>query len=356
MPVAHHGTAQQLQSNQGIPLAPATASSTTFPILPTAVPRHPSAPSQQLIYHQHDVVSTTKRRRVDSTQQQQQQMGVPTISGEQLAAAAAQAMQQQGRGRKKSQAQIDRRRERNRILARRTRLRKKFFFESLQKEVLDLRQENTRLKELVKANLDSEASQTILSECDAMEKLPESVLEACGTDQSMASEDFNLVNSIQMSQHSFIITDPSLNDNPIVFASNDFLKLTGYTREQVLGRNCRFLQGEETSKEKLDIIRKSLASGEDVTVTMINYMADGTPFWNKLFIASLRDAQNNVVNYIGVTVRVAQPLPGDPEHGKKLPEVKSQAGAVAGGSDADDTVRAIEGAVTAAVAASGGVH
>ncbi|EEC45015.1 predicted protein, partial [Phaeodactylum tricornutum CCAP 1055/1] len=120
----------------------------------------------------------------------------------------------------------------------------------------------------------------------------------------MDSQDFNLVRSIQSSQHSFMITDPSLQDNPIVFASDDFLKLTGYTREQVLGRNCRFLQGTETSQEKVNQIRKNLSEGEDVTVTLMNYTADGTPFWNKLFIAALRDAQNNIVNFIGVIVKV----------------------------------------------------
>ena len=243
------------------------------------------------------------------------------LTGQQLAAAAAQAMQAQGHGggRKKSQAQIDRRRERNRILARRTRLRKKFFFESLQKEVLDLQKENVVLKELVKTNLPETESQKLLDECNAMEQMPPSVLESLGeVHREYDQKDFNLVKSIQTSQHAFIITDPSLPDNPIVFASDDFLQMTGYKREQVLGRNCRFLQGPDTSKGKLDEIKRGLKEGEDVSVTFVNYTADGTPFWNKLFIAALRDAQNNIVNYIGVTVKVAGPLPDDPEHGKAV--------------------------------------
>lgn len=253
---------------------------------------------------------------------------------------------EQGKGRRKSQAQVDRRRERNRILARRTRLRKKFFFESLQKEVVDLQRENQQLKELVKTNLTSEHSQKILAECDAAEKLPPGVLEACGEKAStMDTQDFNLVRSIQSSQYSFIITDPSLEDNPIVFASDDFLKLTGYSREQVLGRNCRFLQGTDTNKETLQQIRKGLASGEDVSATLLNYMADGTPFWNKLFIAALRDAQNNIVNFIGVVVKVASPEPGHPEHGKVLEQKPAK--------DAESIVKAMEDSVSAAVAAAG---
>merc|ERR1712174_91920 len=142
----------------------------------------------------------------------------------------------------------------------------------------------------------------------------------------------------------------SLQDNPIVYASNDFLTLTGYQREDVLGRNCRFLQGTETSPQKVEKVRKAVSLGEDTTVTMINYTADGTAFWNKLFIAALRDAQNNIVNFIGVIVKVASPEPGDPDFGKPLgleSESKEQSG-----GDADGTVKAIEGAVDAAVAAA----
>jgi len=253
--------------------------------------------------------------------------GAPLITAPQLVAAAAQL--QQSRGRKKSQAQIDRRRERNRVLAKRTRLRKKFFFESLQKEVMDLQRENLRLKEVVKRNMKPEDSERILCSCDAIEKMPESILEACGEGvDDMDPKDFNLVNSIQKSQHAFIITDPSLHDNPIVFASDDFVTLTGYDREQVLGRNCRFLQGSETSKEKVEHIRKQLAAGEDASVTLVNYKSDGSPFWNKLFVAALRDAQNNIVNFIGVTVEVASPEPGDLEHEKALPTTRPDDAAV----------------------------
>jgi PAS domain S-box-containing protein len=267
----------------------------------------------------------------------------------------------QGRGRKKTQAQIDRRRERNRILARRTRLRKKFFFESLQKEVIELQRENSALKDIVRSELKDNGTK-ILEDCNASEKLPEAVIEACGEHASgMGQEDFNLVKSIQQSQHSFVITDPSLQDNPIVFASDDFLSLTGYSREDVLGRNCRFLQGTETSQEKLDEIRKGLTIGSDVSVTLINYTADGTPFWNKLFIAALRDAQDNIVNFIGVIVKVLSPEPTDPEHGKKLPmtdsgdesyEQAENLDCSTAAMAADGTVKAIESVVDAAVTAA----
>lgn len=324
---------------QSTGFSPGMGNSSAFPILPSPIPAAGTARYEQ----DHD-----KRRRLGDG------MGVGVEQSNnnknlfegQLLAAAAQAIQpaateasvstdSSGRARKKSQAQIDRRRERNRILARRTRLRKKFFFESLQKEIMDLQRENLQLKEIVKENMPEDEQKRILEECDAMEKVPHSVLEACGEGaESMDSKDFNLVQSIQNSQHAFIITDPSLQDNPIVFASDAFLKLTEYNREEVLGRNCRFLQGTDTCKNKIELVRKSLSYGEDVSVTLLNYKADGTPFWNKLFIAALRDAQNNIVNYIGVIVEVAAPEPGDPEHDKALADAR----------DADDALDALDGA------------
>ena len=247
--------------------------------------------------------------------------------------------------RQKSQAQIDRRRERNRILARRTRLRKKFFFESLQKDVADLQRENAALKSIVRSRLKPDDARVILNQCNANEKLP-SAIHANGPDgagipqmgdmgmggfangttssasdpsvKKLDKEDFSLIQSIQNSQQCFIITDPSLHDNPIVYASDDFLSLTGYSQEEVLGRNCRFLQGTETCREKVSRIRKAVELGEDINVTFVNYTSDGKPFWNSLFIAALRDADNNIVNFIGVIVKVAGPEPGDSEYGKVL--------------------------------------
>jgi PAS domain S-box-containing protein len=310
---------------------------------------------------QQPSIAVTKRRRIDVPMvvgSGAPGTPAPPVISDPMAVAAA----LQGRGRKKTQAQIDRRRERNRILARRTRLRKKFFFESLQKEVVDLQRENAALKEIVRAEL-ADDGQELLTECNASEKLPPAVLEACGENASeFDAQDFNLVRSIQQSQHSFVITDPSLEDNPIVFASDDFLNVTGYAREEVLGRNCRFLQGTETCQMKLDQMRKNLSAGEDVCVTLVNYTADGTPFWNKLFIAALRDSASNVVNFIGVIAKVTSPDPDDPEAGKELAETSADADDDDMQDDenqvssivamvADVTVKAIEGAVDAAVAA-----
>merc|ERR1711957_58219 len=97
-------------------------------------------------------------------------------------------------------------------------------------------------------------------------------------------------------------------------------------------------------------ISKGLENGNDVSVTFVNYMGDGIPFWNKLFIAALRDAQNNVVNFIGVIVKVASPEPGDPEYGKSIgeeeeEEEEKEETSVDQKEDADGVAKAIEGAL-----------
>jgi PAS domain S-box-containing protein len=118
--------------------------------------------------------------------------------------------------------------------------------------------------------------------------------------------DYSLVKALQTAQQNFVISDPSLPDNPIVYASQGFLALTGYTLEQVLGRNCRFLQGPETDPTVVDRIRQGIEKGEDTTVCLLNYRADGTTFWNQFFIAALRDGDGRIVNFLGVQCKVSE--------------------------------------------------
>jgi hypothetical protein len=96
-------------------------------------------------------------------------------------------------------------------------------------------------------------------------------------------------------------------------------------------------------------VRKAVANGQDCSVTMINYKADGTAFWNKLFIAPLRDAQNNIVNFIGVIVKVAAPEPGDVEAGKLLPGQTEGDVDATNSDDAEEAVQTIGGAMSMAV-------
>jgi len=127
-----------------------------------------------------------------------------------------------------------------------------------------------------------------------------------GATRTLDDPDYSLVKALQIAQQNFVITDPSLPDNPIVFASQGFLNLTGYTLDQVLGRNCRFLQGPDTDPRAVEKIRKGIEKGEDTTVVLLNYRVDGATFWNQFFVAALRDGDGNVVNYLGVQCKVSE--------------------------------------------------
>jgi PAS domain S-box-containing protein len=197
---------------------------------------------------------------------------------------------------------VDKRRERNRVLARKTRLRKKFFFESLQRQVAQLTKENEMLKGIAKQNLKPETLHKILSDCS---ELPACVVASTQQANSILEKaDYKLMAAIQAAQRSFCISDPSLPDNPIVFASAGFLELTGYTLDQVIGRNCRFLQGPKTDPSQVEILKKGIIEGNDTSVCIINYKADGTEFHNQVFVAALRDENHKIVNYVGVQVEV----------------------------------------------------
>src|SRR5262245_9996462 len=79
-----------------------------------------------------------------------------------------------------------------------------------------------------------------------------------------------------------VISDASTPDMPIVYANPAFERLTGYRPEEVLGRNCRFLQGHDMRQPGLDLVRKTLRSGSSCVATVRNYRKDGTLFWNQL--------------------------------------------------------------------------
>ncbi len=85
------------------------------------------------------------------------------------------------------------------------------------------------------------------------------------------------------------ITDATQTGNPIIYANSGFLRITGYTLDQVLGRNCSFLQGPETNQQTIETIRQALRTKTSCTVELLNYAVDGRPFWNKLSITPIKD-------------------------------------------------------------------
>jgi len=96
------------------------------------------------------------------------------------------------------------------------------------------------------------------------------------------------------------IADARQKDQPIIYANAAFERLTGYAPDFVLGRNCRFLQGPDTSPETRETIRRAVRSAEPCTAEILNYRKDGTTFWNRLSITPVKDERGEVTHFIGV--------------------------------------------------------
>ncbi|KAK4773863.1 hypothetical protein SAY87_028882 [Trapa incisa] len=103
-------------------------------------------------------------------------------------------------------------------------------------------------------------------------------------------------------KQSFVLTDMHLPDMPIVYASDFFLKLTGYSRHEVLGRNCRFLSGMDTDPLTLFHIKESIHNERHCTVRILNYRKDGSSFWNLLHISPVRSASGKNAYFVGVQI------------------------------------------------------
>jgi len=100
------------------------------------------------------------------------------------------------------------------------------------------------------------------------------------------------------------IADMRLPDEPLIYVNDGFTRLTGYTREEILGRNCRFLQGGQADPATVTAIREAIRSGREIDVELKNCRKDGAVFWNRLSLTPLRDTTGNVTHYVGVQTDV----------------------------------------------------
>ncbi|MGD2020316.1 MAG: PAS domain-containing protein [Thiohalocapsa sp.] len=109
------------------------------------------------------------------------------------------------------------------------------------------------------------------------------------------------------------LSDPDLPDNPIVFANAVFERMTGYSKDEIIGRNCRFLQGDDREQPSIAEIRAALAEERPVEVTLRNYRKDGTRFYNRLSIRPLLDPDGRVIYYLGVQYDVTEQVEAQQE-------------------------------------------
>ena len=87
--------------------------------------------------------------------------------------------------------------------------------------------------------------------------------------------------AVEMTRMPMILADPRQSDCPIAFANNAFLDLTGYEEAEVVGRNCRFLQGAGTDPDSVRLLREAIAHEQAIALEILNYRRDGAPFWNR---------------------------------------------------------------------------
>jgi PAS domain S-box-containing protein len=104
---------------------------------------------------------------------------------------------------------------------------------------------------------------------------------------------------VQTSHTPTVLTNPHQPDNPILFANDAFLRLTGYGRDEVLGRNCRFLSGPETDREVSNEVRRAVEAARPVSVRILNHRRDGTRFWNQLHISPIFDETGILAYFVG---------------------------------------------------------
>jgi PAS domain S-box-containing protein len=116
------------------------------------------------------------------------------------------------------------------------------------------------------------------------------------------------------------ISDPALADNPLVYVNDGFVEQTGYSRTDVLGRNCRFLQGDDREQAALDDLREAIATEEPITVELRNYRKNGEQFWNRLSVTPIYDEAGDLVNHIGIQQDVTKRK----ERGRELQAEREQ--------------------------------
>lgn len=112
------------------------------------------------------------------------------------------------------------------------------------------------------------------------------------------------VAAVRATRMPMVITDPRKPDNPIVFVNDSFCRLTGYSREEIVGRNCRFLQGPDTDPRAVLEIRQAVKNERYIQVDLRNYRKNGEPFWNRLLLGPVRGVNGQVAYFFASQVDV----------------------------------------------------
>ncbi|MDT7042505.1 PAS domain S-box protein [Candidatus Nitronereus thalassa] len=127
--------------------------------------------------------------------------------------------------------------------------------------------------------------------------------------------------SINSATNGILIADARKPDMPTIYCNSAFEKITGFTREEVIGQNCRFLQGNDHAQPGLDAIRQAIREGKEGKAELRNYKKDGTLFWNEFYVAPVRDTYGNLTHFIGVQTDITQRKRQEAELAKKTADL-----------------------------------
>jgi len=109
-----------------------------------------------------------------------------------------------------------------------------------------------------------------------------------------------LFRAVECARNGIVITDPLRVDNPIIYANPAFSQLTGYGPEQIIGRNCRFLQRDDREQVAVREVREAISKEMPITTILRNYKKNGSLFWNELTVSPVKDEKGRVINFVGV--------------------------------------------------------
>jgi diguanylate cyclase (GGDEF)-like protein/PAS domain S-box-containing protein len=128
--------------------------------------------------------------------------------------------------------------------------------------------------------------------------------------------------AVAASHDGIVIADARQEDQPLIYVNPGFERMTGYRPDEVLGRNCRFLQGDDRSQPGLEVLRSALKAEVPCVVTVRNTRKDGSRFWNELSISPVRDDSGTVTHYIGIQKDISRRVEAETELERKKQELE----------------------------------
>lgn len=168
-----------------------------------------------------------------------------------------------------------------------------------------------------------------------------------------------LLAAIAHSTEPMALSDPRLPDHPIIAVNKAFEEISGYTAAEIVGRNCRMLQGPGTDKDTARKLGRIIAEGNGCVEWLVNHRKDGTAFWNLLFLSPVRDGEGNIIHYFANQHDITKGLPdrlSEVNFGRAHMPAEITAEfqrlvyeiAAAAGDNGPDHARALEGVIGAA--------